>query len=44
MAICKRIVEAHGGSVSVDSMEDKGTTFTLRLLIITGEEGVRGHE
>ncbi|MBI5481780.1 MAG: tetratricopeptide repeat protein [Deltaproteobacteria bacterium] len=31
LAIVKRIVEAHGGTVSVDSVEGSGTTVTLRL-------------
>ena len=31
LAICKRIVDAHGGSVSVKSEVGKGTTFTMQL-------------
>ncbi|NOS81277.1 MAG: HAMP domain-containing protein [Nitrospira sp.] len=33
LPIVKEIVEAHGGSISVTSQVDKGSTFTLRLPI-----------
>ena len=31
LAICKRIVEAHGGSITVKTAVNKGTTFTITL-------------
>jgi signal transduction histidine kinase len=31
LPICKRIVEAHGGRISVSSILGKGTVFTLTL-------------
>jgi len=31
LAICKAIVEAHGGTIEVASQEHAGTTFTVRL-------------
>ncbi|MGC9345248.1 MAG: PAS domain S-box protein [Candidatus Bathyarchaeales archaeon] len=31
LAICKRIIEAHGGTISVKSARGKGTTFTLTV-------------
>jgi signal transduction histidine kinase len=33
LAICKRIMEAHGGKISVESTLGKGTTFTATLPI-----------
>jgi signal transduction histidine kinase len=31
LAICKRNVEAHGGSIAVKSILGKGTTFTITI-------------
>jgi signal transduction histidine kinase len=31
LAICKRIVDAHGGKIAVESAVGKGTTFTITL-------------
>jgi signal transduction histidine kinase len=33
LAICKRIVDAHGGKIDVRTTKDKGTTFTVTLPI-----------
>ena len=33
LPICKRILEAHGGKISVESMIGKGTTFTVTIPI-----------
>jgi PAS domain S-box-containing protein len=33
LPICDRIVKAHGGTIQVESVSGKGTTFTLRLPI-----------
>jgi len=33
LAICKRIVDAHGGSISMESKVGEGTTVTLRFPI-----------
>ncbi|MGO8807712.1 MAG: ATP-binding protein [Candidatus Bathyarchaeia archaeon] len=31
LAICKRIIEAHGGIIKVKTAINKGTTFTISL-------------
>ncbi|MCH7677493.1 HAMP domain-containing histidine kinase, partial [candidate division KSB1 bacterium] len=31
LAIVKRIIEEHGGSISIESIEGKGTTFEIEL-------------
>jgi signal transduction histidine kinase len=33
LAICKRIVESHGGTITVETAVNKGTTFTITLPI-----------
>ncbi|MBO9562437.1 MAG: PAS domain S-box protein [Niastella sp.] len=37
LAVCKRIVERHGGMISVTSELGKGTTFTILLPVATEE-------
>jgi two-component system sensor histidine kinase HydH len=31
LAICKRIIEAHSGAITVKTVKEKGTTFTITL-------------
>ena len=31
LAICKRIIEAHGGNITVETVKGQGTTFTVTL-------------
>ncbi|HXX87429.1 MAG TPA: ATP-binding protein [Candidatus Acidoferrum sp.] len=41
LPICKRIIEAHGGMISVESCPNKGSTFTISLPIKpTTEQGL----
>jgi signal transduction histidine kinase len=39
LAITRRIIEAHDGSISVESALDKGSTFSIRLPIIESGSG-----
>lgn len=39
LPICKRIVEAHRGSISAESIIGKGTTFTLTIPAVPKSEG-----
>jgi hypothetical protein len=34
LSICKKIIEAHNGSIEVISIENEGTTFTIRLPVL----------
>lgn len=33
LSICKQVIEGHGGNITVESKEGKGTTFTIKLPI-----------
>jgi signal transduction histidine kinase len=37
LSLVKEIVEAHGGSVTVESQKGQGTIFTVRLPAVNGE-------
>ncbi len=39
LTFCKMVVEAHGGSITVDSEEGKGSTFTVRLPLMPASAG-----
>jgi signal transduction histidine kinase len=34
LPICKRIIDAHGGRINVQSTPEKGTTFTVAIPLI----------
>jgi len=39
LAICRRLVEAHGGTITVESHEGEGSTFTVQLPIAESSIG-----
>jgi PAS domain S-box-containing protein len=41
LAICKKLVERMGGTISVNSMEGKGSTFVIHLPLAISEEVTR---
>ena len=41
LSLVKRIIEAHGGRVTVESAEGRGSRFTLRLPAITEADQAR---
>lgn len=44
LAVVRSAVEAHGGSIEVDSPPDGGTRFTIRLPAATAEQVARGEQ
>jgi signal transduction histidine kinase len=36
LAVSKRLIEAHKGTIEVESQVGKGTTFRIRLPILAG--------
>lgn len=44
LAICKRIVENHGGSIAATSTPGKGSEFIVRLPVRQGQDAVAGKD
>jgi signal transduction histidine kinase len=42
LAVCKRLVEAHGGEITVGTKEGVGTTFTVMIPMTHGGEEAQG--
>ncbi len=38
LSICKKIIEAHNGTIEVESKEEEGTTFTIELPVLLNPE------
>ncbi len=41
LAVCRQIIEAHNGSISVESELGKGTTFVIRLPKLTSNQAIK---
>lgn len=44
LSICREFVEMHGGDISVDSVEDEGSTFIVRLPVSNQLPSESGHQ
>ena len=44
LAVTRKVIEQHGGTIRVESREGKGTTFTLTLPLagrqVSGDQGI----
>lgn len=38
LSVCRRLVEAHGGTIELEASEGQGTTFTLRLPLSANDQ------
>src|SRR3989475_5237291 len=42
LSLCRGIIEAHGGTIEVESEPGRGTTFVIELPVLTRSASARG--